>query len=115
MPRGGISTVRIRVMAAVLVPLLALAPSCTALNREVRLERDDGPPVVFIAEGGGYPIEIPEAELWESFRTAVRHMAVKPDPLVAAEEVFGLVEGSGTPTATTPAPVSCREGRPVPS
>jgi hypothetical protein len=61
----------------------------------VRLERDDGPPVVFVAESGGQPIEIPEAELWESFRKAAREVAVKPDPLSAAEETIGLAEGSG--------------------
>jgi len=86
----------IRVTAAVLVPLLALAPSCAAPNRKVRLEPVDGPPVDFVAESGGTPIAIPEAELWESFRKAVRHVVVKADPLAAAEEAFELAEGSGT-------------------
>lgn len=95
-PRGRASIASTRVMAAVLAPLLALAPSCTATNREVRLERDDGPPVTLVAESGGQPIEIPEAELWVSFRKAARDVVVKPDPLAVAEEAFGLTEGSGT-------------------
>jgi len=84
------------VIAAILVPLVALAPSCAAPSHEVRLESENGPPVDFVAESGGTPIAIPEAELWESFRKAARHVAVRADPLAAAEETFALAEGSGT-------------------
>jgi hypothetical protein len=85
-----------RVTAAVLVPLLTLAPSCATRNRAVRLDPEGGRPIDFVVESGGEPIEIPEAELWESFRQAARELVVKPDPLAAAEETFGLAEGSAT-------------------
>jgi len=96
MPRGRSSIISARVTAALLAPLLALTPSCAAVGREVRLEPDEGPAVVFIAESGGQPIEIPEAELWTAFRKVARNVVVKPDPLAAAEETFELAEGSGT-------------------
>src|SRR5689334_1774843 len=86
----------VRVTAAVLVPLLALAPSCAAPRWEVRLQREEGQTLVFIPESGGAPIEISEPELWGSFRKAAREVVVKADPLAAAEQMFDLTEGSAT-------------------
>src|SRR5438874_8189450 len=85
-----------RVMAAVLVPLLALAPSCAAPRWEVRLQPEEGQTLVFVPESVGAPIEISEPELWDSFRKAAREVVVKADPLAAAEQMFDLAEGSAT-------------------
>jgi len=89
----------IRMTATVLVPLLALAPSCAAPNRNrtvVRLELDDGETVIHVPETGGQPIEVPAAELWSSFRVAARELQAPTNPLAFAEQMFGLTEASGT-------------------
>lgn len=86
----------VRVIAAVLIPLLALTPSCAAPRQEVRLQFQDREVVFTVPAGGGTPIAIPEPELWGSFRTAARAVVVHPDPLAAAEEAFDVAEASGS-------------------
>src|SRR4051812_11368314 len=86
----------VRMIAAVLVPLMALGPSCAAPRREVRLQFTDGEIVAQVPDSEGKPIEVREPELWGSFRAAARVMVVHPDPLAAAEQTFGIAEGSGT-------------------
>lgn len=86
----------VRVIAAVLVPLLALAPACAAPRQEVRLQFEDREVAFTVPAGGGTPLEIPEPELWGSFRTAARAVVAHPDPLAAAQEAFDVAEGSGS-------------------
>jgi hypothetical protein len=45
---------------------------------------------------GGQRIEVPEAELWGSFREAGRAVVAQVDPLAAAEHAFGVGGGSGS-------------------
>jgi hypothetical protein len=62
----------------------------------VRLQFEDREVMVDLPAGGGTPIAIPEPELWGSFRTAARAVAVRSDSLAAAEETFDVAEGSGS-------------------
>jgi hypothetical protein len=86
----------LRATAALLIPLLALTPSCAASRQEVRLQFEDGEVRVDVASNSGEPIQIPEPELWDSFRTSVRAVIAQSDPLAAAEQTFDVAEGSGT-------------------
>jgi hypothetical protein len=62
----------------------------------VRLQIEGGETVVHTPGSGWQPIEVPEAELWSSFRVAARNLVAPADPLAFAEQTFGLTEASET-------------------